>query len=214
MKRIYTILALVAMCLTAKAVDRLVGGDLSMVPAYEQAGDQWLDESGNVIADLVQYVQKKGWNAVRVRVFVDPSKDSDPAVCQDLQYAVALSKRVKQAGMTLLVDLHYSDTWADPGQQRIPASWTDHSNEALARQLGTYTREVMKALVEADAVPDYVQIGNEITYGMLWNTTDGKYPTDKSKYLGWFIQSCITAKQAAMSRTSSMPPALNWRKGR
>lgn len=192
MKRIFTqcllaclvsfLLPLAPGSLSLYAADRLVGGDLSLVPAYEQAGDQWLDESGNVIADLVQYVQKKGWNAVRVRVFVDPTKDYDPATCQDLAYAVALSKRVKEAGMKLLLDFHYSDTWSDPGQQRIPSSWTGHSNEALAEKLGEYTREVLTALTEAQAVPDYVQIGNEITYGMLWNTTDGKYPTDKNKY--------------------------------
>ncbi len=184
MKRFNTILVLLLMLLEASAADvnRLVGGDLSLVPAYEQAGDQWLDESGTVIPDLIQYVQSKGWNAVRVRVFVDPSKDNDPAVCQDLQYAVALGKRVKEAGMALLIDLHYSDTWADPGQQRIPAAWTDHSDAALATQVGNYTREVMSALVEAGAAPDYVQIGNEITYGMLWNTADGKFPADKNQY--------------------------------
>ena len=164
------------------AADRLVGGDLSMVPAYEQAGDQWLDESGAAIPDLIQYVQKKGWNAVRVRVFVDPSQDRDPSVCQDLAYATALSKRVKEAGMKVLLDLHYSDTWADPGQQRIPASWTDHSDQGLATSLDSYTRQVLTALVEAGAAPDYVQIGNEITYGMLWNTADGKYPTDSKQF--------------------------------
>ncbi len=178
------LLLLLAPCaLPLYAADRLVGGDLSLVPAYEQAGDKWLDENGNTITDLIAYVKGKGWNAIRVRVFIDPTKDSDPATCQDLAYAVALSKRVKEAGMTLLVDLHYSDTWADPGTQKIPASWTDHSNEALASQMDIYTREVMTALVEAGAAPDYVQIGNEITYGMLWNTADGKYPTDSRQFV-------------------------------
>ena len=184
MKRFYTIMVLLMMLLKASAADvnRLVGGDLSLVPAYEQAGDQWLDESGKAIPDLIQYVQAKGWNAVRVRVFVDPSKDSDPAVCQDLKYAVALAKRVKAAGMAVLIDLHYSDTWADPSNQKIPAAWTDHSTEGLTTQVGNYTREVMTALVEAGAAPDYVQLGNEITYGMLWNTADGKFPADKGQY--------------------------------
>ena len=174
MKQVLTLMVMLLASManySVQAFDRLVGADLSMVPAYEAAGDRWLDENGNAISDIVQYVQSKGWNAVRVRVFVDPSQDSgDPAVCQDLNYAVALGKRVKQAGMALLVDLHYSDTWSDPGQQRIPASWTDRTDEALATQLETYTREVMNAFVAAGAAPDYVQTGNEITYGQLWPT--------------------------------------------
>ena len=167
---------------SAYAQNRLVGGDMSLIPAYETAGDRWLDEKGSVIPDLLQYVKGKGWNAVRIRLFVNPASAADPSVCQDLDYVTALSKRVKEAGMKVLLDFHYSDTWADPGQQRIPAAWTDHSNAALARQLHDYTLATIATLIAEGATPDYVQIGNEITYGLLFNTSDGKYPTDASKY--------------------------------
>ena len=183
MKRILLLLAIIISIVNcAFAQDRLVGGDLSMVPIYEQAGDQWLDENGTAITDLVQYVKEKGWNAVRVRLFVDPTQDTDPATCQDYAYALALAKRVKEADMTLLLDLHYSDTWADPGIQKIPASWTDRSNEALCTQIYEYTKTVVSGFVDDYAAPDYVQIGNEITYGLLWNTEDGKFPANTSEY--------------------------------
>ncbi len=212
MKRILLLLAIGILQLPianrALAQDRLVGGDLSMVPAYEQAGDKWLDENGTVITDLVQYVKEKGWNAVRVRLFVDPSQDTDPAVCQDYAYALALAQRVKEADMALLLDLHYSDTWADPGTQKIPASWTERSNEALCTQIYEYTKTVVSGFVEEDAAPDYVQIGNEITYGLLWNTEDGKFPASTSDYAAagycptWSSQ--YNAGKAQWERTAAL----------
>ena len=167
---------------SVQADDRLVGADLSMVAAYEQAGDQWLDETGKPIGDIIEYVSAKGWNAVRLRLFVNPDSEGDPAVCQDNDYVLAMAKRVKEANMALLLDLHYSDTWADPGTQKIPAAWTDHSTKALAANVYEYTHSVIKKFIDGDAAPDFVQIGNEITYGLLWNTSDGKYPTDAKTY--------------------------------
>lgn len=167
---------------SVQADDRLVGADLSMVAAYEQAGDQWLDETGKPIGDFIEYVSSKGWNAVRLRLFVNPDSEGDPAVCQDNDYVLAMAKRVKEANMALLLDLHYSDTWADPGTQKIPAAWTDHSTKTLAANVYEYTHSVIKKFIDGDAAPDFVQIGNEITYGLLWNTSDGKYPTDAKTY--------------------------------
>lgn len=181
-KTLLASLLLMAGAATANA-DKLVGGDLSLVPAYEAAGDQWLDAEGKPISDLVNYVKETcGWNAVRVRLFVDPSKDAYKSTCQDLDYVKKLGKRIKDAGMSFLLDLHYSDTWADPGNQRIPAAWTDHSTQGLCKSVYAYTHETVQALIEAGAKPDYVQIGNEITYGLLWDTLEGKYPANASEY--------------------------------
>ena len=160
-----------------------VGGDLSMVAAYEQAGDQWLDENGNPIPDLITYVRDKGWNLVRLRLFLDPSQDSDPSTLQDYAYTLALARRVKEANMQLMLDFHYSDTWADPSTQRIPAIWTDHSAAALAAQLYRYSHDIVTDMIAHKVVPDYVQLGNEITYGLLWDTTDGTYPKSSSQYV-------------------------------
>lgn len=166
----------------AKAQERFVGGDLSMVPAYEQAGDEWLDADGQPIGDLIAYVKEAGWNTVRVRLFVDPTQDDDPSTCQDISYVKALGKRIKQAGMKLMLDLHYSDTWADPSHQKIPAAWKGMDDAQLAEQLKTYTADVLKDMKTAGAEADFVQIGNEITYGLLWRTEDGMYPQSSADY--------------------------------
>ena len=180
MKQLLTfIIALGALVVNAQQHYYVAGGDLSLVPAYEAAGDQWLDADGKVInttyADgMLTYVKEvAGWNAVRVRLFVDPTRDSDPATSQDLDYVKTFGARIKAAGLRFLLDIHYSDTWADPNQQTIPASWgysTATSDEVIAQHVYDYTTEVLQTLISASATPDYVQVGNETSYGMLWRS--------------------------------------------
>lgn len=175
--------ALCSLCPTLGATERIVGGDLSLITAYEEAGDQWLDANRQPIADLLPYVKEQGWNCVRLRLFLDPTQDSDPSTCQSLPYVRELARRVKRAGLRLMLDLHYSDTWADPGQQRIPSAWARHTtDEALAAQVRQYTEETVRDLIRNAAAPDYVQLGNEITYGLLWRTTDGTYPKQTTQH--------------------------------
>ncbi len=174
-------------CTKAPAQDRVLGADLSLLPAYETAGTAYYTQDGRTqIPDLLQHLKAEaGMNAVRVRLFVGPD-GSDPAVCQDLQYVKQFGKRVKEAGMKLLLDFHYSDTWADPAHQDIPHNWynLDEIGDLDNLQDGTvwelvnkYTSDCLKEMVEYGAVPDYVQIGNEISYGMLWRKEyDKVYP--------------------------------------
>lgn len=168
---------------------RLVGGDISLLPSYEQYNTPYKDRDGKKIDDLVTYAANTlGWNACRVRLFVNPciinpdNKNRQGEV-QDLAYVAALGKRIKQAGMFLLLDFHYSDTWADPVKQVIPTAWQSLNEQQLYDTMYTYTRMCMQTLVDAGATPDYVQIGNEISYGILLrgkSTTseDRVYPTD------------------------------------
>ena len=123
---------------------KYVGGDISLVPAYEEAGDKWLDAEGSIINTkysdgMITYVHEvAGWNAVRVRILVDPSQDDQPATCQDLEYVKKLGKRIKDAGMNFLLDIFYSDSWTDVSQQWIPTSWNMNKStaaEALATQV-------------------------------------------------------------------------------
>jgi beta-galactosidase len=79
-----------------------------------------------------------------------------------------MAKRVKAAGMKLLLDFHYSDTWADPGKQYKPAEWKNLSFEDLKKALYNYTKKVMQELKDQGTVPDMVQAGNEINHGMVW----------------------------------------------
>ncbi|MBO6217047.1 MAG: glycosyl hydrolase 53 family protein [Prevotella sp.] len=179
---------------------KVVGGDLSLVPAYEAAGDVWLDANGDSIntkyadgnsintkyADgMITYVRDVAkWNAVRVRLLVDPTVDDTRvlyndslATCQDIEYVKKLGKRIKDAGMNFLLDIFYSDTWTDVSRQWMPKSWGFNRNTAtatVAAKVKSYTTEVLNALTAYGAKPDYVQIGNEVSYGMLWDDIDSR----------------------------------------
>ena len=157
-------------CLVGNAATRYVGGDISLLTKYEQRGAIYYDENGTRITNMLSYLKNVGLNSMRVRLFVDPSQadseDQGEGVCQDLPFVIALGQRIKAAGFDLLLDIHYSDTWTDPGQHSTPASWT--STDALADSVYSYTCRVLNAMKAAGATPDFIQVGNEVTYGMLW----------------------------------------------
>ena len=147
---------------------RFVGGDISMLPRYEAQGAQYLDRNGKGVGQLLTFLKEQGWNALRVRLFVDPSASGDKAVCQDLEYVKQLGRRIKEAGFLLMLDFHYSDTWADPAKQWTPAAWLSLSDQQLYTQIYDYTRDCLQQMNAAGASPDFIQTGNEISYGMLW----------------------------------------------
>ena len=154
---------------TPTEMSRYVGGDISMLTKYEEAGVVYKDKNGNAVQPLA-FFKQEGLNAMRVRLFVDPSQDSDKGVCQDLDYVKALGKRIKEAGMAFMLDFHYSDTWADPAKQWTPNAWKTLNDAALAEKVYEYTKECLQQLKAAGAKPDFIQTGNEISYGMLWGT--------------------------------------------
>ena len=155
-----------------------VGGDISVLQSYEDKGVTYYDDKGGKIADVLKYMKSDavGWNAQRVRLFVnpvrkDPDGNTDAQVCQDLDYVVRLCKRIKAEGFALLLDFHYSDTWADPSNQWIPKEWASLSEDQLKAKVYSYTKECLQRLVKEGATPDFIQPGNEISYGMLWSAT-------------------------------------------
>jgi len=162
-------------CLTTMQAQKYVGGDLSVLLKYEEQSATYLDKDGKAIADVLTFVKEQGWNTIRVRLFDDPSKDTDKNVCQDIEYVKRLGKRIKDAGLYFLLDIHYSDTWADPEHQVFPYSWSIWSwypDESVYK----YTKEWLGSLVSAGATPDFIQTGNEISFGMLWGfNLNGKY---------------------------------------
>ena len=160
---------LAAVMTTTAAAQKFVGGDISMLTKYEDAGVVYKDKAGNTVQPLA-FFHQEGLNTMRVRLFVDPSKDSDKGVCQDLAYVKALGKRIKDAGMQLMLDFHYSDTWADPAKQWTPDAWKNLSDDQLADKVFEYTADCLQQLKAAGATPDFIQTGNEISYGMLWGT--------------------------------------------
>ena len=142
----------------------LLGGDISMVPKFEALGAVYRD--ADKPADPISIMRKYGANCFRVRLFVNPTMKN--AVVQDLEYVVKLACRIKSAGGLVLLDLHYSDTWADPGHQHKPEAWKDLSFDELEAKVESYTAHVMATMKQAGCLPDIVQIGNEITPGILW----------------------------------------------
>lgn len=157
---------------------RYAGGDISLLPEYEDAGATYKEENGRTITDLIPYLASTGMNAMRVRLFVDPAEyieshpDADSNACQSLEYIIPVCRRIVDSGMSLMLDFHYSDTWADPGAQWTPAAWSGLSDEELIVRIGQYTRDVLMTLKEEGIVPEFIQPGNEISYGMLWGTPD------------------------------------------
>lgn len=158
----------------------LAGADLSHLRFFEDRGIVYR-EAGRA-GDASTLLRARGLNCVRLRLFTSsPAQaQADPYnFANNLDYTVPLAVRAKQAGFKLLLNFHYSDTWADPGKQTKPSSWTHLSFAELEREMVRYNSNCFAAFIAAGARPDFVQIGNEITGGMLWpeGRVGGAYDT-------------------------------------
>lgn len=174
MKKIFISLLLLSSLIPGVA-QRYVGGDISLLPDYENAGAVYKTHEGETIKDLLPWLREEGMNAMRVRLFVNPADHKakhpskyDPNACQDLEYITPLCKRIVDNGFKLMLDFHYSDTWADPAKQWIPESWRGLTDDQLYQKIYDYTKETLLSLKEAGVTPAFIQPGNEISYGMLW----------------------------------------------
>jgi arabinogalactan endo-1,4-beta-galactosidase len=151
------------------------GADVSMTAEIEDRGAVFRAEGTE--RELFGLLAEHGVDWIRLRLWVDPrDEDGDPYMggTNDLATTVALARRAKKAGQRLLLDLHYSDFWTDPKKQSTPKSWRGLHGADLEARVHDWTAEVLAALAEADAAPDMVQVGNEITNGMLW--PEGRTP--------------------------------------
>jgi arabinogalactan endo-1,4-beta-galactosidase len=170
----------------------IIGADISWVQAAEDRGRRYSDNG--VEKDILEILKDHGFNYIRLRVFVDPTKATPrdrPYSMQgycDLPHTIEMSKRVKAAGMGLFIDFHYSDSWADPGKQYTPSAWLDLSFDELVIKTHDYTRDSVEQLKAAGAMPDMVQIGNEITPGMM---TDRGGSTKNWEQLGALLKAGI-----------------------
>ncbi|MBM6992341.1 MAG: glycosyl hydrolase 53 family protein [Prevotella sp.] len=182
-KFLKTIMTL-CLCPLLGHAQKYVGGDISLLPTYEAHGVHYLDQNGSQVEPLPYFGEQAGWNAMRVRIFVDPSKasaeDQSEGVRQDLDYVTTLCQRIKAQGYALMLDFHYSDTWTDPGQHATPSAWTSSDPAVLADSVYQYTVRCLTHLKANGVVPEFIQPGNEITYGMLWPT--GHCYPDGSNY--------------------------------
>ena len=142
----------------------LVGGDISALARLEQGGAVFRD--GDAPKDAIAAMMAHGSNAFRLRLFVSP--DGSEVQVNDLPYTIALAKRIRAAGATLMLDIHYSDTWADPQHQITPAAWQALDIDGLETRVEEYTVEVITAMKSAGVLPVIIGVGNEIDGGLLW----------------------------------------------
>jgi arabinogalactan endo-1,4-beta-galactosidase len=143
-----------------------LGADISYLDAADRFRGRFppYQENGRP-SDELTILHDHGWNAFRLRVFVSPVREAPD---NSLANTIPLARRIKAMGALFLLDIHYSDTWADPQHQEIPLAWRSLSFDSLEKQVEAYSRETIRALKDAGAMPDWVQVGNEITRGTLW----------------------------------------------
>ena len=139
------------------------GADISFTLQGERNGQSYTDNGQT--APLENILAGHGANYIRLRVWVDPAEGTS-----DLESALALARRANAAGLQLLLDLHYSDSWADRTTQQTPAAWKGQNPAELRNTVRNYTRDVVAAFTRQGTPVDILQIGNETIHGMLWPT--------------------------------------------
>jgi len=138
------------------------GTDISWITQMESQGLQFYNRSG-VQQDIFQVLKSEGVNSIRLRAWVNPAGGYN-----NTADVVAKAIRAKNAGMKIMIDFHYSDTWADPAHQTTPAAWANEDINGLQVSVHDYTVNVMDSLKTNGIFPDWVQVGNETNDGMLW----------------------------------------------
>ncbi len=154
---------------TTKPIDRMIGADISFFPQVEDQGRKFFENGKE--KDAIELLRDHGFNYIRLRIFVNPENEKGYSPGQGycgIKQTLAMAKRIRNAGMKLLLDFHYSDYWADPQQQNKPPAWADLDFKTLKDSLKTYTTNVLLALKQQGTLPAMIQIGNEINHGILW----------------------------------------------
>jgi arabinogalactan endo-1,4-beta-galactosidase len=154
------------------------GGDLSFLPLIESTGTQFYTAAGQQQTAL-NILKSSGINIVRLRLWHTPA-DAHSGLAEVETFA----QTIKTAGINWWLDFHYSDTWADPSNQTLPAAWQTLSYTVLLDSVYNYTYRVMSDLKAKNILPAIVQIGNETNSGMLWNIgkVGGTFDTNWPQY--------------------------------
>jgi arabinogalactan endo-1,4-beta-galactosidase len=158
---------------SVRAQEYALGADLSFLKHAEDNGFVF-KENGIAKPGLLIF-KDHGYNWIRLRLFHTPDR-----LPNSLAYTITLAKEAKKLGYKFLLDYHYSDTWADPGKQFLPKAWEGKTLTELEVAIFAYTRETMEAFRDSGAFPDMVQVGNEISNGMLWPI--GKLPENWDQF--------------------------------
>lgn len=158
----------------------ILGIDVSTYLEELDHGAKYYDGEREI--NVLDAFRRNGVDAMRIRVWNDPySETGEPYLAGncDLENYVRLGKLAKSKGYRLLLDFHYSDFWADPGKQTVPKAWMGYDVEEMADAVYRFTKKSLETAREADVAPEWIQVGNEVTNGMLWpvgklERTDGR----------------------------------------
>lgn len=150
------------------------GADVSWLTEMEKAGNKFYTSTGRE-TECMSLLRDLGMNAIRLRVWVNPAD----GWCNKSDVLVK-AWRAHQLGMRLMIDFHYSDSWADPGQQTKPAEWSSYTLDELKTAVAHHTKDVLNALKTQGITPEWVQVGNETGNGMLWD--EGKADKNMAGY--------------------------------
>lgn len=181
--------------------DFVVGGDVSFLPEIEDHGGSYSDEDGR--KDLLVLMKDHGFNTVRLKLWHTPS-----APYNTLDRVLGMARRIDAAGMRLLLDIHYSDDWADPQKQIKPKAWEGLPFDALTDSVYRYSHDVVAALRSQGTTPFMVQIGNEIRPGMLWpeGRVDGAWDTPEQ--WGRLATLLRAGRQGVLDAAPGRPPLI------
>lgn len=149
------------------------GMDVSFLPELEDKNIQFYDSDGKPM-DVFSILEKYGVNSIRLRIWNEPERVPEAGGYCNLAHTVEMARRIKAHHMHFVLDFHYSDYWADPGQQNKPFAWKGFNFEQLKQAVYDYTYGVLDTLQKEGILPDMVQVGNEIRSGMLF--PDGAVP--------------------------------------
>lgn len=187
--KIIAILVLFASCKSSKTTFAK-GADVGWLPQMEATGYKFYDKDGTE-KECLQLLKDRGMNSVRLRVWVNPNDDKASGHCSK-EETVAMALRAQKMGMRVMINFHYSDSWADPAKQNKPAAWKNHTFPELLNDVYNHTFEVISALKNAGVTPEWVQVGNEIPGGIMW--PEGS--TDNWNQLGQLLNKGYDAVKA------------------
>ncbi|MDE5656265.1 MAG: arabinogalactan endo-1,4-beta-galactosidase [Muribaculaceae bacterium] len=144
------------------------GADVSWLTQFEARGYKWQNADG-VQKELMTLLRDDcGVNAIRLRVWVNPENDAEVQGWCNTDDFMVKARRANALGLRLMVDFHFSDTWADPGKQYMPAAWAELDLDGVLAAMTDHVNSVMTALQREGIEPEWVQIGNETRTGMMW----------------------------------------------
>ena len=192
----------------------IAGADFSDLSFFEVRNVKY--KEGGTNQDGIQILKDHGINCVRLRLWTGTdamvATNNSYNYTNNLSYTVPLAVRVKNAGLQFMLDFHYSDTWADPGHQATPDAWTNLTFAQLVPQMRTYNSNTIAIFAAAGAMPDYVQIGNEISGGMLFTNGQltGVWSNSNPSWirLGQLMNAAIQGIKDATNATGAKMPQI------